>query len=256
MVNIPTWFLILLLIQGGTAIMVFVTLFFVSAPYGKHNRKGWGPALNSKWAWMSMEFPAFAVMIILYVLYFKQIGWVNWIFLGLWLWHYINRTFIFSTRLLGSRNNFPLSVALMAFIFNLLNATVNGYYLAYIHPDYSVKWLTDWRFIIGLGIFFSGWFLNIHSDRIIRNIRRDNPQPGYYEIPEKGFFKWISNPNYLGEIIEWTGWALLTWSFAGLAFALFTFANLLPRAIANHIWYRQHFTDYPKNRKILIPGIF
>ena len=67
--------------------------------------------------------------------------------------------------------------------------------------------------------------------------------------------KYISAPNYFGEIIEWIGWAVLTWSISGLVFALWTIANLFPRALAHHRWCRKKFADYPKNRKAIIPGI-
>ena len=30
---------------------VFILLFFVSAPYGQHIRKGWGPNINNKLGW-------------------------------------------------------------------------------------------------------------------------------------------------------------------------------------------------------------
>ena len=69
-------------------------------------------------------------------------------------------------------------------------------------------------------------------------------------------FRWVSSPNYLGEIIQWTGWAVMTWSLAGVAFALFTFCNLAPRAISNHRWYREYFAQYPAGRKVLFPGLF
>ena len=59
--------------------------------------------------------------------------------------------------------------------------------------------------------------------------------------------------DYLGEILEWAGWALATWSFAGSAFAVFTLANLLPRALANHGWFKTQFADYPSSRRALIP---
>ena len=62
--------------------------------------------------------------------------------------------------------------------------------------------------------------------------------------------------DYLGEIIQWVGWAILTRSWAGSSFALFTFCNLAPRAVANHRWYRKTFADYPAERKILLPGLF
>ncbi|MCG9479996.1 MAG: 3-oxo-5-alpha-steroid 4-dehydrogenase [Actinomycetia bacterium] len=75
-------------------------------------------------------------------------------------------------------------------------------------------------------------------------------------MPKKGLFKYVSSPNYFGEILEWIGWAILTWSLAGLAFAMFTIANLLPRALANHRWYQKNFDDYPDRRKVIIPFLF
>jgi protein-S-isoprenylcysteine O-methyltransferase Ste14 len=65
----------------------------------------------------------------------------------------------------------------------------------------------------------------------------------------------VSCPNYLGEMLEWFGWALATWSIAGLAFALYTVANLLPRALQHHRWYRAKFADYPADRKALVPYV-
>ena len=48
---------------------------------------------------------------------------------------------------------------------------------------------------------------------------------------------------------------LATWSVAGLAFALYTAANLAPRAVANHAWYRERFPDYPARRRALVPYV-
>ncbi len=68
-------------------------------------------------------------------------------------------------------------------------------------------------------------------------------------------YKYISSPNYFGEIIEWAGWAILTWSSAGFVFFIWTIANLFPRAIAHHKWYQNKFEDYPMNRKAIFPFI-
>jgi len=83
-------------------------------------------------------------------------------------------------------------------------------------------------------------------------------QPGEtgYRIPQGGLYRWISCLNYFGEIIEWAGWAIATWSLPGLAFAVWTFANLAPRARAHHAWYHQHFPEYPRERRALLPGIW
>jgi 3-oxo-5-alpha-steroid 4-dehydrogenase 1 len=42
---------------------------------------------------------------------------------------------------------------------------------------------------------------------------------------------------------------------AGLAFAVWTAANLIPRALAYHRWYRQEFYDYPPQRKAILPFV-
>ena len=89
---------------------------------------------------------------------------------------------------------------------------------------------------------------------ILRNLRK--PDESGYRIPYGGLYRWISCPNYFGEIITWVGWAVATWSLPGLAFAVWTIANLAPRARAHHIWYREHFSDYPTERKALMPGVW
>ena len=70
---------------------------------------------------------------------------------------------------------------------------------------------------------------------------------------------WVAMRPYehtpLTKILEWTGFAIAAWSLPGLAFAVFTFANLAPRAFANHKWYKEKFPDYPEERKALLPFI-
>jgi len=42
---------------------------------------------------------------------------------------------------------------------------------------------------------------------------------------------------------------------SGLYFLIWVIANLFPRAIAHHNWYKNKFKDYPKNRKAIIPKL-
>ena len=97
-------------------------------------------------------------------------------------------------------------------------------------------------------------FINRQSDAMLRNLRE--PGEEGYKIPQGGLYKWVSCPNYLGEIIQWAGWAVVTWSLPGLAFALWTVANLAPRAYSNHNWYQDHFLEYPPERKALVPKLW
>ena len=76
-----------------------------------------------------------------------------------------------------------------------------------------------------------------------------------YYLPEGGLYDLVSSPNYLGEIIEWSGWAIATWSLPGLLFALGAVGCIGVRSIHTHKWYKDCFKDYPKNRKALIPFI-
>ena len=109
------------------------------------------------------------------------------------------------------------------------------------------EWLVDARFIIGIILFAGGVFLNWWSDQILLNLRKGGKK-GYF-IPEGGLFRWISCPNFMGEILEWTGFAMMTWSPAALVFALWTFFNLVPRALDHHKWYRSSFPEYPPRTK-------
>ncbi len=143
-------------------------------------------------------------------------------------------------------------LVLFAVAFNVLNGYNNATGLL-ASASAGASLFTP-HFWVGTGIFAAGFVMHAHSDHIIRRLRK--PGESGYRVPEGGMFRWVGSPHYLGEIIQWSGWAILTWSLAGLAFALFTFCNLAPRAIANHAWYRDRFPDYPGERRILIPGIF
>ena len=65
-------------------------------------------------------------------------------------------------------------------------------------------------------------------------------------MPTGGLFRYVSCPNYLGEIVEWTGFALVMGALPGFAFLAWTLANLVPRALEHHRWYRATFPDYPR----------
>ena len=136
----------------------------------------------------------------------------------------------------------PLVVAGSGFLFNVLNAYVNARFISHL-VEYGVSWLYNPCFVIGAAIFVGGILLNQHSDSILLNLRKQGTTG--YVVPDRGAFRYVSCRNYLGEILEWMGWAIATWSPGGLAFCVYTVANLFPRARSNHRWYRERFKDYP-----------
>lgn len=231
------------------AVIAFISLLFVSAPYGKFSRSGWGPVLKSKWAWMIMEFPSPALMILFFITSgTKSLPVI--VFVIVWLIHYTHRTFIYPFRQSGREKSFPFILVLMAIIFNCLNGFVNGFGVLHL-VNYDNSWLLSWQFISGLLIFFAGLAINKTADEKLKLLRKGNP--GAYVIPDGWLFDYISCPHYFGEIIEWAGWAVMTWSLPGLTFFIFTFANLFPRAVASHKWYKSRFPGYPAGRKAVIP---
>jgi len=234
----------------GLAALVFPLLLFVRAPYGRHNRKGWGPQINRTAGWVLMEAPSPLLMGLLFLVGSHGSSVVAAVFLAMWEVHYIHRTFIFPFRLRGGQKQMPLLIALFAICFNLGNAYFNGRYLFSFSPDYSAAWLTDPRFVAGLLLFAGGLAINLHADNVLLRMRR---QGDGYRIPRGGLYELVSCPNYLGEVAEWCGWAVCTWSLPGLAFAVWTTANLVPRALAHHRWYRSEFPDYPARRRAIIP---
>ena len=241
-----------LLIQFLLCPAVLLSLLRVTAPYGRHHKAGWGPGLPNRLAWFLMELPALLVITILVLnspVATSQQAWVPLLF---WVFHYGYRCFVFPAMMHPSDKTFPALLVLFAIAFNILNGYNNA--MALIANGNSNVPLISPHFILGSAVFIAGFLLHTHSDGKIRNLRK--PGDTAYRIPRGGLFRWVSNPHYLGEIIQWTGWAIMTWSLAGFAFALFTFCNLAPRAISNHRWYRERFVDYPVERRILIPGLF
>ena len=230
--------------------LVFILLLYIKAPYGRHVRRGWGPTLDNRIGWFLMESPAVLVFGGILIC-FAEINSLVLILLLIWQLHYCHRAFIYPWTL-KKGTKMPWLILIMAVVFNTSNGYLNAWSIASQPDKYSDLWLTSPQFLAGIMIFFSGMALNKLSDRQLATLRLKSDQQGY-QIPFGFAYRWVSCPNYLGEIIQWIGWAIAVWSLAGWIFAIWTMANLIPRAVAHHRWYRQTFTDYPVERRALIP---
>ncbi len=237
----------------GLGILTFVSLLVVSAPYGRHARKGWGPEIDQRLSWVLMELPASVGWAAIYFAGRHALEAVPIAFFVMWQTHYVNRTFVFPFRIKAEGKKTPVSIVATAVAFNLLNAYVNARWVSDL-GNYPTSWLFDARFVIGALVFATGFGINQHADWVLMNLRK--PGETGYKIPRGGLYRYLTSPNYFGEILEWTGWAIATWSLAGLAFTVYTFANLAPRAAAHHRWYHEKFPDYPTERKAVIPFVW
>ena len=179
---------------------------------------------------------------------------VSVVFLCMWQAHYLERAFHYPFTLAASARQIPVVVVLFGVVFNSVNTYLNGRYLFTFSGGYASDWLLDPRSISGMVVFAAGYVTNRWADHALRQERLRTAQP--YCRMDGGLFRRVCCPNYLGEMMIWSGWALATWSLAGLSFAVWTAANLLPRARAHRAWCLEHLEDYPASRKAAIPGIW
>ena len=244
----------LLIAMAVAAVVVFVALYFISAGYGMMFNKRWGLSLNNRVGWVLMESPVFIAMCAMWWCSPVRFHLAPLIFFLIFQLHYFQRSFVFPFLLRG-KNRMPLSIVAMGVTFNLLNAYIQGSWIFYL-GSYSDDWLLTPQFIVGVLVFAAGMAINIHSDYIIRHLRKPGDTKHY--IPRGGMFNYVSSAHYFGEWLEWVGFAIATWSWAGAIFALWTFANLAPRAHKIHQRYAAEFgSEFTSlHLKRILPGIY
>eukprot|EP00898_Chlorokybus_atmophyticus_P006994 jgi/Chlat1/7296/Chrsp58S00541 len=223
----------------------------ITAPYGRYVRDGWGYVMNGKLAWVLQEFPSFIIPLGLLLherMNGRTLSPANTLLLYLFLLHYANRAFIYPLRMRGGKGT-PFSVCLMSFVFCVVNGYMQGRDLTRLR----VIELNP-RLFLGVVIWAAGLLINQHSDSVLRNLRK--PGENGYKIPRGGCFELVSAAHYFGEIVEWAGFAVASWSLASAAFALFTFCNIGPRGKHHHEWYLNKFEDYPRTRRAVIPFVW
>jgi 3-oxo-5-alpha-steroid 4-dehydrogenase len=113
-----------------------------------------------------------------------------------------------------------------------------------------------------------------HRHHCILASLRNSPTPAnslaVYAIPNGGWFRFLSSPHYLAEIVMYASLVVLAalmaregpspvalrqQSLRGCALLLWVADNLVVSAISTHRWYLRRFPDeYPKlNRKAIVP---
>ncbi len=229
-------------------------LFARPAPYGRHHRPGFGPAVDARLAWLLMEAPSPLGMLGLFLTGNRPTNLAAQVFLGFWFLHYGYRAFVYPWLLPSSSRPMPVLVVTSGAFFNLVNAYLNGAWLFHLGPLLPATWLTSPAFVVGAAMFLVGMLVHVLADRDLRRIRRASG--GKRGVPGSALFRLVSCPNYAGEILEWAGFALAAWSPGALVFVVWTVANLMPRAFHHHRWYRAQFPDYPTRRHALVPWLF
>ncbi len=245
-----------------TGAITFVSTFVIAAPYGKFSAsKGWGFLLPANIAWMLMETPNLWMSGLILFASLEGPGIEgletsnlpifslnNQVLLGMFLLHYFNRSIIFPITM-PEGNPMPVTVMLLAFFYCSWNGFNQAVSLIIV-SNYPSNWYQSPQFLLGVSLFFIGFATNIYSDRVLFGLKEKAKAQGVqYVIPEGGLFNYVSCANYckycqqlllhpsdwsfsVGEVLEWTGFAIACNSLPALAFAWYTFSNLYPRAYA------------------------
>ncbi|XP_074908497.1 3-oxo-5-alpha-steroid 4-dehydrogenase 1 [Buteo buteo] len=228
-------------------------LRFVPMPYGRYSSPRFGWPLPARPAWALQELPSLLVPLGLAACGgAAAAAWPNRLLLGCFVVHYAHRALIFPL-LIREGKPTPFFTFVLALLFCVYNGYLQGRSLSN-YAEYPSGWLKDPCFITGFIGWLTGMAINIHSDHILRNLRK--PGESGYKIPRGGMFEYVSGANFFGEILEWFGFALACCTIESLAFALCTLFILGSRAKQHHQWYLEKFEDYPKNRKIVIPFVY
>ena len=238
------------------AVIVFIALYFVKAGYGIFRTRQWGVSINNKVAWVLMEAPVFIVMLYMWVSNGATTTLPAFLAFLLFELHYFQRSFIFPL-LMNGKSLMPISIIFMGITFNVINGLLIGTSLFLLSPsayNEGAAYLTHPSAISGIIIFFIGMGINLHSDYVIRHLRLPGDTRHY--LPQKGFYRYVTSANYFGEIVEWTGFALLCSTPATWLFVVWTAANLVPRAAAIHNRYSEEFGDAVGKRKRIIPFLY
>ncbi|XP_041104394.1 3-oxo-5-alpha-steroid 4-dehydrogenase 1 isoform X2 [Polyodon spathula] len=211
------WMAYVMVLMG---LLSFLFSLFVNVPYGRYASSKFGFPVSVKLAWFLQELPSLLVPIhvVVFTAADRSSYLTNQVLIGMFLCHYIQRTLVYPFLIRGGKPTPFISFA-MAFMFCVYNGYMQGKYLSHF-AVYPSDWIRHPCFITG------------------------------------GMFEYISGANFFGEIIEWTGFAIATWSLQGAAFAIFTFLVLSSRATQHHRWYIEKFEDYPKSRKAFIPFLY
>ncbi|XP_053880156.1 3-oxo-5-alpha-steroid 4-dehydrogenase 2 isoform X1 [Malaclemys terrapin pileata] len=213
----PSLVLALSSLLGALGFLLLCLNLRAPARYGKHQEKPGKPwtRVPARGAWFLQELPSFLVPALLLALRsqprLEPLGCR--LLCGMFCGHYFHRTFIYSFFTRG--RPFPLQILLFGTLFCIYNGFLQGYYMIYC-AQYPKDWFTDFRFTSGVLLFLIGMGINIHSDILLRQLRK--PGDHTYKIPQ-GFVAGLSagSPSRTAAAVVGLSGAVVEWPIATVA---------------------------------------
>jgi len=241
------------------AVITCITQWVKPAPYGKHEREdpNWGPKIPQRLSHIISDaitgILMFSLVFFLFSTEVADKGILNYVFYGLFMVHTLHRGLIHPLTMRYRSSSVPIGITIGGLMPNVLYQWLIANHIGVAGYDSSYPY--DPRFILGILIYVVGFVINRWADFKLRSLRSTKGCTGYY-IPYGGLFDLVVMPNYFGELVQWIGWTIATWSLSGVVWTLFCAATFVPRSRHNLQWYKEQFENFPSNRKALIPFIF
>uniref|UniRef100_A0A3P8VRS6 3-oxo-5-alpha-steroid 4-dehydrogenase C-terminal domain-containing protein n=1 Tax=Cynoglossus semilaevis TaxID=244447 RepID=A0A3P8VRS6_CYNSE len=174
------------------AVCTFFTTLFENIPYGRYASSRYGFPVSVKFAWFVQELPAILVPVCL--LFWTRCSKAsllpNQILIAMYMCHYVQRSLIYPFLIRGGKPT-PCISFILAFVFCTYNGYMQIRYLSH-YSEYTASWVTHPCFITGSVLWLAGWLVNVHSDYILRNLRK--PGETGYKIPTVSHREWLPPP--------------------------------------------------------------
>lgn len=100
---------LILLASFPFALVTFITLLFVTVPYGRYERRGWGPTISNRLGWILMESPSAILFFTLFLVGSAPKTLTAFFFL-MWEAHYVHRSFIYPFRIPDAKKSMPMII--------------------------------------------------------------------------------------------------------------------------------------------------
>lgn len=108
--------------------------------------------------------------------------------------------------------------------------------------------------IVGVILFVLGMYINIKSDTILQK-HKQQAGASKYALIDEFLFKYVSNPNYFGEILEWFGYFCVCQTAESFLFFFSTLNILVAAAIPRNKWNKYNIKGYSADKKACIPFV-
>ena len=110
-----------LLFWSSLAAVVFISLYFRDAPYGRFIDLNSSVSVSARTGWVVMESPTILGVIVFFIIFQESINLAEIVLSIIWLSHYLHRTLIWPFRAKLNGKQMSILVVFMASLFNVIN---------------------------------------------------------------------------------------------------------------------------------------